>query len=162
MKKLIVLVMLMSLMFATGFRGNAWGTKEANLNEKLVKGSGGTYSTVMNDQGVNFAYYFYQGKLYKGIYVCDTSKTMYDYFSSIIKSKYGDPIEKKVYDSDYNSYMTYTENLEYGNIILYSKWIVGETTIEVMASKYTFVTYVLSSVEEQKSAAEKAKTAEVF
>jgi hypothetical protein len=162
MKKLIVLVMLMSLMFATGFRGNAWGTKEANLKETLTKSPGGLYNTVMNNQEVGFAYYFFEGKLYKGIYVCDTSKTMYDYFSSIIKSKYGEPIEKKVYDSDYNNYMTYTENLEYGNIILYSRWIVGETTIEVMASKHTFVTYVLSSVEEQKSETEKAKTAELF
>ena len=162
MKKLIVLVMLMSLMFATGFRGNAWGTTEKNIKESIKKNDGNVYTTKINGEDVMFGYYFFQGKLYKGLYACDTSKRMYDYFVSLLTSKYGEPTEQKVYDSDFNEYMSYDENILYGNVLLSSTWEVNGTKIDVIAGKYVFVTYVLPEIEEQSVKAEQAKTAELF
>jgi len=163
MKKLIVLVMLMSLMFATGFRGNAWGTKEANIKDSAFKEKNGMYSTVINGEDVRFAYYFFQDKLFKGIYVCESSKYMYDYFLSIITSKYGEPETQDVIgEDDYNEYMSYDENIQYGNVILRSNWNVNGTEICVIASKMLYVSYVLLEVEEHSVKAEKAKIAELF
>jgi uncharacterized lipoprotein YehR (DUF1307 family) len=163
MKKLIVLVMLMSLMFATGFRGNAWGTKEANIKDSAFKEKNGMYSTVINGEDIRFAYYFFQDKLFKGIYVCESSKYMYDYFLSIITSKYGEPETQDVIgEDDYNEYMSYDENIQYGNVILRSNWNVNGTEICVIASKKLYVSYSLLEVEEQSVKAEKAKTAELF
>jgi uncharacterized lipoprotein YehR (DUF1307 family) len=163
MKKLVFLLMLMSLMFATGFRGNAWGTKEVNIKDSAFKEKNGMYSTVINGEDIRFAYYFFQDKLFKGIYVCESSKYMYDYFVSIITSKYGRPDTQEVIgEESYNEYMSFDENIQYENIILRSIWNINGTEIYVIAGKMLYVSYILLEVEEQSDKAEKAKTAELF
>lgn len=146
MKKIIIVLMAIGIMFGTGFRGNAWGTKEADIVEKETS-IDGMYSTRINGAYLQFAYYFDNNKLYQGIYMADPIPHLISFMIDSLSEKYGKPSYEDNKDANYNKYLTTQENYEFGNISRIVEWKVNGTTITLYAYDKLLISYVLDSVQ---------------
>ncbi len=159
MKKLIMLMLMLSAMFSAGFRGNSWGTSLEMIKEssKLHEKDENTlmYSGVLGNENIYVLYSFRNNKLWKGIIHAEVSETFYQYLKELVTKKYGDGTEN-IYDTEYNEYTTLQKNYEYGWLMKSTKWQVGDTVIELLAGTSMLLSFhhkqTYELIEEQKKA----------
>jgi len=153
MKKLIVIMLMLGIMCAGDFRGNAWGTDSSKIKDtvKLTKDKDGYLSGdgYVSNYKANVCYSFSdKGKLVRGVYFFEDVTTyakaysIYEALKNKLDEKYGYYAEDEIWGSNglYESgdYEYYPTCISLGYLGLYSEYETEDTIISLLLSDTSF------------------------